>query len=42
MHNKSFATAIELSLTSLMFQELGRNARAFLEVLSIKAPMKQP
>ena len=29
-HNRSFATAIELSLASPMFQELGPNAREFL------------
>ena len=34
MHNKSFAAAIELSLASPMFQELGPNARAVLEVIA--------
>ena len=34
MHNKSFAVAIELSLASPLFQELGPDARAFLEVIT--------
>ena len=33
-HNRSFATAIELSLSSPMFQELGADARAFLGVIA--------
>ena len=34
MHNRSFATTIELSLASPMFQELGSDARALLEVIA--------
>ena len=33
-HNRSLATAIELSLASPMFQELGPNAREFLGVIA--------
>ena len=33
-HNKSLASTIELSLSSLMFQELGRNARDLLGVVA--------
>ena len=34
MHNKSFAAAIEFSLASPMFQELGPDAQALLEVVA--------